>query len=95
MSESSTSRPFNWPATIGGAGLAVTGASHFVVPELFRGITEPAFPDDPEQAMRINGAIETLVGAAIAVPRTRKIGVIGLGVYGAYLAANLALAQLG
>lgn len=76
--------------TIAGAGLAATGVAHFVAPDLFRGITEPAFPNDVEKAIQINGTIETLVGAAIAIPRTRKAGVVGLGVYGAYLAANMA-----
>lgn len=95
MTDSTTSRPSSKLATIGGAGLAATGVAHFVAPDLFRGITEPAFPNNPDQAIRTNGTIETLVGTAIALPRTRKFGVIGLGAYGAYLAINMAKAKLG
>ncbi|MGB3304158.1 hypothetical protein [Gordonia sp. (in: high G+C Gram-positive bacteria)] len=83
----------NLLATIAGAGLAVTGIAHFFVPTVFRGITETAFPDDPEQALKVNGTIEAAVGAAIAVPKTRKVGLIGLGAYIAYLAANTAKAR--
>lgn len=93
MAESSSSRQSTL-VTIAGAGLAATGLAHFVAPDLFRGITEPAFPTNTDQALQINGAIETVVGTAIAVPRTRKAGVVGLGVYGAYLAANLVKSRL-
>lgn len=81
--------------TIAGAGLAATGLAHFVAPDLFRGITAPAFPNNTDTMLKVNGGIETVVGALIAVPRTRKAGLIGLGLYGAHLAANLAKAQLG
>lgn len=91
MAESNSS---NLLVTIGGAGLAVTGLAHFVTPDLFRGITDPAFPNNPEQALKINGAIETAVGTAIALPRTRKLGFIGLGLYGAYLGYNVVKGQI-
>ncbi|MBM7368627.1 hypothetical protein [Gordonia hydrophobica] len=93
MAESTSTRPSKL-VTIAGAGLAATGLAHFVAPDLFRGITAPAFPTNTDQALQVNGAIETAVGTAIAVPRTRRAGMIGLGVYGAYLAANMAKAQL-
>ena len=82
-------------ATVAGAGLAATGVAHFVVPAAFRGITAPAFPNNTEQALKVNGALETAIGAAIAVPKTRKIGLAGLGLYGAYLAVNLVKARGG
>ena len=76
-------------ATIAGAGLAATGVAHFIVPNAFRGITEPAFGDKTDQALKINGGLETAIGTLIAVPATRRIGLAGLGAYGAYLAVNL------
>ncbi|QRY62372.1 hypothetical protein JVX90_18680 [Gordonia sp. PDNC005] len=79
--------------TIGGIGLAATGVAHFVAPSLFHGITAPAFPDDTAKAIQVNGTAETLIGVAIAVPMTRKAGFVGLGLYGAYLAANAAKAR--
>ncbi|MGO3325079.1 hypothetical protein [Gordonia sp. (in: high G+C Gram-positive bacteria)] len=81
--------------TLAGAGLAATGVAHFAVPDAFRGITEAAFPDDTETALKINGGLETAIGAAIAVPQTRKIGFVGLGLYGAYLAVNFVNARSG
>ncbi|GEE00553.1 hypothetical protein nbrc107696_09990 [Gordonia spumicola] len=82
-------------ATIGGIGLAATGVAHFIVPSAFHGITAPAFPDDVETAIKINGSAETLIGVAIAVPRTRKAGLVGLGLYVSYLATNVVKNQLG
>ncbi|EGD56407.1 hypothetical protein [Gordonia neofelifaecis] len=81
-------------ATVGGAVLAATGVAHFVVPGPFRALTATAFPDNVDQAMQVNGAIETAVGTAIAIPRTRKVGVVGLGLYGAYLATNAVKARM-
>ena len=92
VAESNSSRKSTL-VTVAGAGLAATGLAHFVAPDLFRGITEPAFPKNTDQMLKVNGGIETVVGALIAVPRTRKAGLIGLGLYGAHLAANAALAQ--
>jgi len=79
--------------TIGGIGLAATGVAHFVAPGLFHGITAAAFPDDTAKAIQVNGAAETLIGTAIAIPKTRKAGFVGLGLYGAYLAANAVRAR--
>lgn len=72
-----------------GLGMAGVGLAHFVKPEVFQDITATAFPDDTEQHLYIDGAAETVLGLALAVPRTRKLGVIGLIGYGGYLAANV------
>ncbi|MGF0312805.1 hypothetical protein CH254_07700 [Rhodococcus sp. 06-412-2C] len=73
-----------------GIGLAATGAAHFVVPEAFEGITKLPFPKDTRTWISRNGATELAVGVAIAYPKTRKIGLIGLGAYGLWLGANIA-----
>lgn len=76
-------------ATIAGLGLAATGAAHFVAPDAFRSITEPAFPDDTDEWIKRNGATELVVGLLLAKKSTRKLGVLGLGAYGAFLASRV------
>lgn len=73
-----------------GIGLAATGAAHFVVPEAFEGITKRPFPKDTKDWISRNGATELAVGVAIAYPRTRKIGLVGLGAYAGWLGYNIA-----
>lgn len=72
-----------------GLSIAGAGLAHFAKPEAFEGITATAFPDNTEQHIYVDGAAETLIGLALAVPKTRKLGVIGLLGYGGYLAANV------
>lgn len=73
---------------IGGAGLAATGLLHFVAPQLFVPITRPAFPEQTERFVTVNGTLETLLGTALVARRTRTFGFIGLLVYVGYLAFN-------
>ncbi|MFC8179784.1 hypothetical protein CH293_15585 [Rhodococcus sp. 14-2470-1b] len=73
-----------------GIGLAATGAAHFVVPEAFEPITKRPFPKDTRDWITRNGATELVVGAAIAYPKTRKIGLVGLGAYVGWLGYNIA-----
>ncbi len=76
-------------ATVAGLALAGTGLAHFAAPQLFVGLTEPAFPDNTRQYVYINGGIETAVGLGLAARHTRKLGVIGLVGYLIYLAGNV------
>ncbi|MBB3605065.1 putative membrane protein [Mycolicibacterium sp. BK556] len=73
-----------------GVVVAVTGLSHFVRPELFESATKSAFPDNTLQHTYIDGGIETAIGLALVVPKTRKLALAGLVAYGAYLGANIA-----
>jgi uncharacterized membrane protein len=75
-------------ATIAGLVLAGTGVAHFVSPQLFDSITRSAFPSNTRQNIYINGGIETAVGLGLAVPKTRKLALVGLAGYGLYLAGN-------
>lgn len=74
----------NVPFAIGGLTIALSGVAHFIVPGLFRWITKLIFVD-ADRAVRINGASETAIGVAIAVPKTRIVGFVGLGLYSAHL----------
>jgi len=76
-------------ATLAGLGLAGLGAAHFVRPELFDGLTQQAFPRDTRKHLYIDGGIETAIGLGLASRKTRKLAVIGLVGYGAYLAGNV------
>ncbi len=76
-------------AVLAGLGLAGTGVAHFVKPELFESVTKSAFPRDTEKYIKANGAIETAIGLGFAARKTRKLAVLGLLGYGAYLAANV------
>jgi uncharacterized membrane protein len=76
---------------IGLAGLAMAGigVAHFVRPEAFEQVTATAFPENTEQHLYMDGAAETILGLALAMPKTRKLAAIGLLGYGGYLAANV------
>lgn len=75
---------------IAGLAIAATGAAHFVAPGAFRDITKLAFPKDTDEWIKRNGTTELALGLAIALPPTRKIGLAGLGVYGAWLGSRAA-----
>lgn len=77
---------------LAGIGIAATGIAHFIAPSAFEAITKPAFPKDTDKWIMRNGATETAVGLAIALPATRKLGLVGLAVYGAWLGFNGATA---
>lgn len=71
-----------------GLGLAATGIAHFIAPDLFKDVTKVAFPNNTDQAIQQNGAIETTLGLAIAGSKTRKLGFLGLLAYGGWLGFN-------
>ncbi len=73
-----------------GLAVAATGLSHFVRPGLYESVTKSAFPDNTLQHTYIDGGVETAIGLALVAPKTRKLAVAGLLVYGAYLGANVA-----
>jgi uncharacterized membrane protein len=72
-----------------GLGMAGIGLAHFVKPDAFESVTATAFPTNTQQYIYIDGAAEALLGLALAVPKTRRLAVIGLLGYGGYLTANV------
>ncbi|HEU5005472.1 MAG TPA: hypothetical protein VFT67_00790 [Jatrophihabitantaceae bacterium] len=68
--------------------VAATGAAHLVKPEAFEGISKAAFPDDTQAWVKRNGATELAIGAALAVPKLRKVGVLGLLGYVGFLGSR-------
>ena len=77
-------------ATIAGLALAGTGLAHFARPQLFESINAPAFPLNTRQNIYLNGGIETALGLGLAAPKTRRLAVVGVVGYLAYLAGNVA-----
>ena len=73
---------------ITGLLIALTGIAHFIAPQYFKDITKVAFPEDTDDWIMRNGAIETALGTSIACSKTRKLGFLGLGAYAGWLAFN-------
>jgi len=76
-------------AKTAGLALAATGLSHFVAPQIYEGMTKAAFPDNTRTHVFIDGGIETALGLGIAAPKTRKLALVGVLAYLAYLAGNV------
>ena len=74
---------------LAGLGMAGIGLAHFVKPDAFESITAQTFPENTQQHIYLDGAAETVLGLALAMPKTRKLAVVGLLGYGGYLAANV------
>ena len=68
-----------------GAALAATGLAHFAKPGLFEAITAPAFPTNTRRHVYTNGTIETVLGAGLVAPQTRKFALAGVAGYLGYL----------
>ncbi len=77
-------------ATLTGLAVAGLGLAHFVKPDAFHGLTSQAFPHDTQRHLYLDGGIETALGLGLAMPKTRKLAIIGALGYGAYLAVNVA-----
>jgi uncharacterized membrane protein len=73
--------------TVAGVALAAAGIAHFAKPDAFDEITKTAFPEDVRKYTFINGGIETALGVALANRSTRRLGLVGMLGYGAYLGA--------
>ncbi len=76
------------------AGLIGTaGAVHFVAPEFFDGMVPTALPGGPRLWTYVSGAAEIGVAAAVAVPRTRRLGGLTAAVlFVAVFPANIEMA---
>ncbi|MDQ3152435.1 MAG: hypothetical protein M3R63_12185 [Actinomycetota bacterium] len=54
--------------------LATTGVLHFTVPQPFDDIVPRSLPGPPRRWTLLSGVAEIAVAAAVAVPRTRRLG---------------------
>jgi uncharacterized membrane protein len=73
--------------------LTVAGIAHFVAPKLFDDIVPRSLPGSQRNWTYLSGAVELAVGAAVAVPRTRRLGgLLAAGLFIAVFPANLKMA---
>ncbi|MFD9704972.1 hypothetical protein [Lentzea sp. NPDC059081] len=56
--------------------LGLAGATHFSRPKYYDAIVPRALPGTPRQWTYASGAAELAVSAAVAVPRTRRLGAL-------------------
>lgn len=68
-----------------GMVIAASGLAHFAVPKVLGAIVRPFFPEETAKWVQINGALETVIGLAVANRHTRVLGGAGLIAYGIYL----------
>ncbi|WP_377271490.1 hypothetical protein [Peterkaempfera sp. SMS 1(5)a] len=73
--------------------LATAGALHFLRPEPFGAIVPRRLPGGPRLYTRLSGAAELACAAAVAVPRTRRLGGLATaGLFAAVFPANVQMA---
>ncbi|MBP1163112.1 hypothetical protein [Rhodococcus sp. PvR099] len=81
------------PATGLAALLLGTGTLHFVSPKPFDSIVPRALPGSARTYTHLSGAAELAIGAAIAVPRTRRLGgALAAALFVAVFPANVQMA---
>ncbi|MBP2476570.1 putative membrane protein [Crossiella equi] len=76
------------------AGLLLTaGAAHFARPKPFDEIVPASLPGDARTWTYVSGVAELAVGAAVAVPKTRKLGALAAAaLFVAVFPANVKMA---
>ena len=73
--------------------LATTGATHFATPEPYDQIIPPALPGPPRAWTYASGVVELATAAAVAAPRTRRVGALAAaGLFVAVFPANVQMA---
>ncbi|GAA2746824.1 DoxX family protein [Kitasatospora cinereorecta] len=69
------------------------GVAHFAAPRPFDAIVPRVLPGSPRTWTYLSGAAELAVGAAIALPRTRRAGALAAaGLFAAVFPANVKMA---
>jgi uncharacterized membrane protein len=73
--------------------LAASGTLHFARPRPFDGIVPRSLPGSPRAWTHASGAAELAVAAALAHPRTRRLGgLAAAGLFAAVFPANVKMA---
>lgn len=73
--------------------LAVAGVAHFVAPRSFDAIVPKSLPGTARAWTYASGAAELAVAAAVAHPRTRRVGgLMAAGLFAAVFPANVKMA---
>ena len=73
--------------------LGAAGVTHFAKPEPYDAIVPRALPGKPRTWTYVSGVAELAVAAAVAVPKTRKVGgLLAAGLFAAVFPANVKMA---
>jgi uncharacterized membrane protein len=73
--------------------LATSAVTHFARPKPFDAIVPRSLPGSPRTWTYLSGAAELMVAAAVAHPRTRKVGgLAAAGLFAAVFPANVKMA---
>lgn len=73
--------------------LSLAGATHFTRPKFYDAIVPRALPGTPRQWTYASGAAELAVAAAVATPRTRRLGALAAtALFVAVFPANVKMA---
>ena len=75
-----------------GVFLSVAGISHFILPKSLDAIVPDFLPGDPRLWVYISGAAELIIGAALLMPLSAKIGTTPIRLLAAYAAILLFIA---
>jgi len=74
--------------------LATAGATHFIAPRPYDAIVPRSLPGRPRAWTYVSGAAEFAVAAAVAVPRTRRVGgLAAAALFVAVFPANVKMAR--
>jgi uncharacterized membrane protein len=75
------------------AFLGAAGVTHFAKPAPYDSIVPRALPGKPRTWTYVSGVAELAVAAAVAVPKTRKVGgLVAAGLFAAVFPANVKMA---
>ncbi|MFC4949407.1 hypothetical protein [Pseudonocardia sp. GCM10023141] len=81
------------PAAALAALLIGSGTMHFLAPRQFDAIVPAQLPGSPRLWTQVSGAAELGIGAAVALPRTRRWGALAAaGLFVAVFPANVKMA---
>ena len=73
--------------------LATAGVTHFAAPRLYDQIVPQVLPGSARAWTYGSGAVELAVAAAVALPRTRRVGALAAaGLFAAVFPANVKMA---
>lgn len=73
--------------------LSLTGVTHFARPRPFDRIMPRSLPGDPRTWTYASGAVELVIAAAVAHPRSRRLGgLAAAGLFAAVFPANVKMA---
>jgi uncharacterized membrane protein len=87
------SRSGSRPALALAALLGASGVLHFAAPKPYDSIVPRALPGRPRTWTQLSGAAELGIAAALAVPRTRRLGgLLAAGLLAAVFPANVQMA---